>query len=135
MQNALDSSFLILATNGEKSYLPSLTIQKNINLNQTELVVLSACQTGLGKEHENGIIGLTRAFQIAGAKNILSTLWEINDAKTPLLMQFFFEELKGQNRSFSYEALRQAILRFKKEIDPNPNYWASFQFFGIPLQR
>ncbi|MBW7866945.1 MAG: CHAT domain-containing protein [Brumimicrobium sp.] len=131
VRNALDSSFIVLADQGENSYLTSRTIQK-LDLSKTELVVLSACQTGLGQEHEGGIIGLTRAFQIAGAKNILSTLWSIYDSKTPELMYYFFEEMEKGGELMPYEALRQAILRFKKEVSGEPRYWAAFMFFGVP---
>lgn len=131
VKNALDNSFIVLADQGTNSYLTSRTIQ-NLDLSKTELVILSACQTGLGQEHEGGIIGLTRAFQIAGAKNILSTLWSIDDNKTPELMRLFFEEMQRGGELMPYEAWRQAVLRFKKEVDADPRYWAAFMFFGVP---
>ena len=97
-----------------------------------KLVVLSACQTGLGKSHEGGTIGLARAFQIAGAHHVLMSLWNIDDKETATLMKFFFDELAIAKEQMPHAALRNAILKYKKEVNDDPKYWAAFSIFGVP---
>lgn len=131
----MDHSFLVLADNGtETSYLSLreiMNIRKKCKL-EAELVVLSACQTGLGKSHRGGIIGLARAFQIAGANHVLMSLWNISDNETATLMEFFFEELSQSNQLMPHAALRNAILKYKSEINDDPKFWAAFSIFGVP---
>lgn len=105
-----------------------------------DLVVLSACDTGLGKLREGeGIVGLTRAFFYAGAASIVSSLWKVEDQSTSLLMEGFYRRLKqGQSKS---EALRQAKLELlqskvnlkasgTRESLASPFYWAPFVLIG-----
>lgn len=131
----MDHSFLVLADNDtEKSYLSLreiMNIRKVCKL-KADLVVLSACQTGLGKSHKGGVIGLARAFQIAGADHVLMSLWNISDNETATLMKFFFNELEIANQLMPHEALRKAILKYKNEVNDNPKYWAAFSIFGVP---
>ncbi len=92
----LDGSYLVVTGKDKKDFLTAKEIQEVRNDCRLEalLVVLSACQTGLGQEHEAGTMGLARAFQIAGAGQVLMSLWNIDDSQTAILMQFFMEELK-----------------------------------------
>jgi CHAT domain-containing protein/Tfp pilus assembly protein PilF len=98
-----------------------------------ELVVLSACETGLGKEiHGEGIVGLTRAFLYAGASAVVVSLWKVADASTAELMVRFHEHLSGTERSRS-EALRRAQLDLiEKAAFAHPYYWAPFVLVGRP---
>lgn len=93
-----------------------------------DMVVLSACETGIGKlQRGEGIISLARAFAYAGAKSIITSLWAVNDTKTKDLMVSFYKNLrKGKSKS---EALREAKLSL---IDKNlhPYYWAGFIGIG-----
>ena len=78
-----------------------------------DLVVLSACETGLGQLREGeGIVGLTRAFFYAGGSSVVVSLWKVEDQSTALLMEKFYQRLaSGQGRA---EALRQAKLEIMK---------------------
>ena len=85
-----------------------LTISEiaNLNLIGTDLVVLSACQTGLGKVTNEGVFGLQRAFKKAGVQSILMSLWKVDDEATQVLMTAFYQYLKeGNNKR---DALRKA---------------------------
>ncbi|MEZ4826234.1 MAG: CHAT domain-containing protein [Bacteroidia bacterium] len=97
------------------------------------LVILSACQTGLGQSQDTGVIGLSRAFQLAGAENIIMSLWSVDDSATNSLMQLFMQKIHEPHRFFPCEPLRQAMLEYRKQNpEAEPIYWASFSTFGIP---
>ena len=96
----------------------------NMNLINTNLVVLSACQTGLGDIHqEEGVFGLQRAFKTAGVNHLLMSLWKIPDQETAELMQLFYHYylLQGQN---ARTALKKTQLALRKKYAPF--YWAGF---------
>jgi len=95
----------------------------NIDLTNTELVVLSACETGLGDiKGSEGVFGLQRAFKVAGANSILMSLWKVPDKETVELMNLFYTNwLSGKTK---YESLHQAQLEMRKKYDPY--YWAAF---------
>jgi CHAT domain-containing protein len=102
-----------------------LTAQEvsNLNLLNTQLVVLSACETGLGDiKGREGVFGLQRAFRLAGAKYLLLSLWRIPDEETSEYMQLFYSELLKQNDiSKSYKSTQ----RFMRQKYPNsPMKWA-----------
>jgi len=101
----------------------------NMNLN-ADLVVLSACETGLGKVVAGeGVIGLTRGFLYAGAKNLTVSLWQVSDLSTAKLMTDFFQRVaKGKNLS---ESLRKAKLKLlESENYASPYYWSPFILIG-----
>ena len=92
----------------------------------TQLVVLSACETGVGKVTEgDGVHGLRRALVIAGAETLVMSLWQVDDKATRELMTGYYERLgAGEGRS---EALRQVQLKMlRSERRSHPYYWASF---------
>jgi CHAT domain-containing protein len=93
-----------------------------------DLVTLSACQSGLGKEMGGeGLLGLTRAFQYAGARSVLASLWSVDDDSTAELMRHFYRRLRdGASKD---EALRTAQLEMIR-TRPHPFYWAAFQLSG-----
>jgi CHAT domain-containing protein/Tfp pilus assembly protein PilF len=97
-----------------------------LNLWGTKLVVLSACDTGIGEVHTGeGVYGLRRAFVQAGAETLVMSLWPVSDYVTRELMTGYYEKLKdGTGRA---EALRQVQLEMLKRKDRrHPFYWASF---------
>ena len=101
-----------------------------LDLLVTDLVVLSACETGLGKVHVGeGVFGLRRAFMLAGAKTLVMSLWKVPDQQTQELMEDFYRRiLAGQPRA---EALREAQLAMKSKY-PDPKYWGGFICQGDP---
>ena len=94
----------------------------------TQLVVLSACDTGRGEVHlGQGIYGLRRALVVAGAETVVMSLWKVNDDSTHLLMDFYYRNLlAGQGRA---SALREAM-RSLRASHPHPHDWAPFIALG-----
>jgi CHAT domain-containing protein/Flp pilus assembly protein TadD len=95
----------------------------------SDLVVLSSCNSGLGPIDESeGIIGMTKAFYEAGAKSVVVSLWPVNDEYTSKFMGLFYHNLvMGMNKS---EALRQAKIKFIKKYSSNPYFWSAFILCG-----
>jgi CHAT domain-containing protein len=109
-----------------------LRLQDIYNLRlQADLVVLSACETGLGREiRGEGLIGLTRGFMYAGAARVLVSLWDVSDQGTSELMPRFYKGLLEQGLSPA-AALRQAqIAMLKSRQWQAPYYWAPFTLQG-----
>nr|WP_324616244.1 CHAT domain-containing protein [Lusitaniella coriacea] len=133
---------------------------QNWSLTNVDLVVLSACQTGLGGKFENGeeILGLGYQFQRAGARAAMASLWSVDDGGTQALMNGFYGALQGSGMTKA-EALRQAqialitgdysavggergivAVRSRDGIEPeveeglsHPYYWAAFILIGNGL--
>jgi CHAT domain-containing protein len=95
-------------------------------------VVLSACQTSLGKEiRGEGLVGLTRGFMYAGARRVMSSLWKVDDAGTSKLMERFYRGMLGQKKLSPAAALRAAQIEMWKQRDfQSPYYWAGFVLQG-----
>jgi len=95
-----------------------------MNLFDTELVVLSACETGRGDiDNNEGIMGLQRAFKTAGAKKLIISLWKVPDQQTSELMQYFYAAyLKNNDAHLSFEMAQHAM----RKKYTNPYYWAAF---------
>lgn len=106
-------SGLVLAPNQYGSLEPTLLTAEDVgslDLRSTDLVVLSACETGLGcNVGADGVLGLTRAFLNAGARSVVSSLWKVEDSATSLLMEEFYQNLWARGLP-KVEALRQAQL-------------------------
>lgn len=95
-----------------------------------DLVTLSACDSGLGKEMgSEGMIGLTRAFQFAGARSVLASLWSVSDVSTADLMNRFYGHLRaGTAKDEALQAAQVELIR-SSEFS-HPYYWAAFQLVG-----
>ncbi|MGB3757069.1 MAG: CHAT domain-containing protein, partial [Rivularia sp. (in: cyanobacteria)] len=96
-----------------------------------DLIVLSACETGLGKNIQGeGLVGLTRGLMYAGAERLVVSLWQVDDKGTAAFMEEFYKQML-QNGKSANEALRATQLKmWKQEKWRNPNYWAAFSFLG-----
>ena len=123
-------SYIALAPTGDEDGL--LTVGEVLSENNltlaAELVVLSACQTGLGsRKVAEGTVGLQWAFLAKGARTVLVSLWNVDDAVTNTLMQSFYSHwMAGSTKA---EALQKAQAEVRK-THPNPRYWAAFQLVG-----
>ena len=96
-----------------------------------DTVVLSACNTALGKETDGeGVIGITRGFMYAGASRVVSTLWSVSDSATADLMRFFYSAMHQQGLG-PPAALRFAQIQMSKSGTwHSPRYWAGFEIQG-----
>lgn len=96
----------------------------NLNLSGCSLAVLSACETGLGfSESSEGVFGLQRAFKLAGVKQILMSLWEVDDTATQILMENFYKHLlEGKPANEALELSKQSV----REQYSSPFYWGAF---------
>jgi CHAT domain-containing protein/tetratricopeptide (TPR) repeat protein len=146
-EQALNSFLALRSFQGADPAESRLTTQEIYGLDlQADLVVLSACRTGLGKITGDGIMGLTRAFFYAGTPSIIASLWDVADEPTVLLMSQFYRSWQP-NRDKS-RALRAAQLHLLHKLrsgdvslqtpqgpltlPENPVFWAGFALIGEP---
>lgn len=109
-----------------------LQLQDIYNLNlPVDLVVLSACETGLGKEIQGeGLVGLTRGFMYAGASRVVASLWKVDDVATAELMERFYKNMEREKMRPA-AALRQAQMQmWQRKRWHDPYYWAGFELQG-----
>jgi len=121
----LQSSLALAPTADDSGLLTVLELQ-SLKLN-ADLVVLSACDTALGKLSGDGILGFSRSFLAAGAPSLMVSLWSVPDESTSYLMEHFYQRLQsGKDKA---QSLRGAMLDTKQKF-PNPGSWAAFTLLG-----
>lgn len=102
--------------------LTSYEISK-LNLHKCNLVILSACETGIGFSSYDGIIGLERGFKMAGARSLIMSLWKVDDEATSFMMTNFYKKLFKTHSVYDAFISAQKVVKDKY---PDPYYWASF---------
>lgn len=97
----------------------------NMNLGHVDMVVMSACESGLGETSGEGVFGLQRGFKLAGANTLLMSLWKVDDTATQLLMtEFYRNYLSGKTKQESLRLAQQSLRDNANYSDPQ--YWAAF---------
>jgi CHAT domain-containing protein len=127
--NPLGSFVALAASDGDGGLLTALEVMDRPI--EADLVVLSACQTGLGRLSSDGMIGLTRSFLVAGARSILVSLWSIDDQATVPLMEAFYRRYLRDEHHDKAAALREAMLELRAQPRfASPSFWAPFMLVG-----
>jgi CHAT domain-containing protein len=132
-QKAPARSGIVLTLGEDSDEDGFLQVNEIFNLDlDADLVVLSACNTGLGKlRRGEGIVGLTRAFMYAGTPSVLVSLWNINDRSTADFMKIFYEQLmKGNSKARALQLAKLAMLGAARRSYQHPFYWAPFVLVG-----
>ncbi len=132
----LDSSLALSvpdkpAPGQENGFLQAWEIMEQLRLN-ADLVTLSACDTGLGQDlGGEGLVGLTRAFQFAGARSVLATLWNLSDESSGYFMQRFYTHLaKGESKDSALRKAQLDMLGATPRLLGHPYHWAGFELVG-----
>jgi hypothetical protein len=121
----MSGSFLLLS----EGRLLAKEVGQQIRLYKAPIVVMSACQSGLGKVFEGGMFGLARAWRNVGASQVVMSLWDVNDLGTKRLMVEFMDKVLAGARP--EDALREASLKARDEWGFPPGVWAEFAVFGV----
>jgi CHAT domain-containing protein len=99
----------------------------NLKFNELDLIVLSACETGLGDINAEGVYGLQRAFKKAGANSLIISLWKVADSPTQILMSNFYNNLfSGKSKYESLEAAKKHVRTINNGQFADPKFWAGF---------
>ena len=128
-----ERSGIVLSSAGQEDGVLRINDILALKLN-ADLVVLSACQTGLGKlMRGEGISGLTRAFLFAGTPRVVASLWNVNDAATTDLMKSFYRKMKdGLAPARALQAAKLEMMRSGVAAYRAPYFWAAFVLVGEP---
>ncbi len=120
-------SGLMLARDGQNDGFLTVDELYDITLD-ADLVTLSACETALGKiAAGDDVVGFTRGFLFAGADSILSSLWQVDDRATSILMEGFYSAMAASDKR---TALRHGQLKVKETYNAHPFFWAAFELTG-----
>jgi CHAT domain-containing protein len=116
---------------GDDGYLTALEVAQ-LNWKGTELVVISACESGTGETRAGeGVYGLRRAIAVAGARSSLLSLWKVSDEATAAFMEAYYRRLKaGEERAAALAATQQSFRSHPNPTWRHPYVWAAFQLSG-----
>jgi CHAT domain-containing protein len=142
-EHPMKSALVLAPTDKDDGMLSVRDILTMKNL-KARIVVLSACQTGRGKITGDGVVGLSRAFIIAGAPSVLVSQWNVDDIMTAYQMERFYKfYLKGSDRARALRDAQLATINYMEDapagtvvahspgkVRANPRYWAAFQLIG-----
>lgn len=105
-----------------------LTMSKVMALTlNADVVALTACKTALGRQFRGeGVLGLGRAFQFAGARNVLMSLWSVDQRSTELIAETFFRRLRTDSKATPRDAIRAARVEARRQGFRHPFFWAPF---------
>ncbi len=131
VEQPLNSSLIFTRTNDSTDFLLRAADIYNLEI-PAEMVVLSACNTGTGQVQKGeGIRTLARAFQYAGAKNLVASLWNAPDQATKEIMEYFYQYLKeGQSKDEALQKAKQQYLENASPAFAQPAYWAHLVTIG-----
>ena len=130
-EEPLNSFVAFSPTETENGLLTAREVAHNRDL-PADLVVLSACQTGLGRISGDGMLGLSRAFLIAGARTVVVSQWSVSDRATKELMVAFYQNyVELGNKAIALQRAIQ-IVRSQSEYK-HPRYWAAFLLVGAEI--
>jgi CHAT domain-containing protein len=111
----------------------------DLNLDKLDLAVLSACESGVGKQQAGeGVMSIARGFAYAGCPSLVISLWKINDHSSATVMANFYRHLSGgEPLNVSLSKAKQDYYRVANEFNSHPYYWAAFQLVGDvkPMQK
>ena len=123
-QNAFDGKDIPIDV--EDGILTAKDISR-MDLRGTDLVVISACQSGLGEVTGDGVFGLQRGFKKAGVQSIVMSLWEVSDEATKIMMTRFYENLsKGKSKYVSFRDAQNYLRKYDGGFYNEPQYYAAF---------
>lgn len=125
-KSGIPGGIALTPSDGDSGFLTSADIL-DLELN-AELVVLSACNTGLGTIRNDGVVGLSYCLFFAGVPSVIVSLWEVPDSSTKLLMTSFYQNL--QNKMNKAQALRKAMQTLLERYRNCPKMWAAFTLIG-----
>ncbi|NEQ69410.1 MAG: tetratricopeptide repeat protein [Symploca sp. SIO2D2] len=130
--NPLFSSIQLVGDNQHDGLLQVHEIYELDLTSKTNLVVLSACQTNIGElSRGDEVVGLNRAFLYAGTPTVMSSLWNVDDAATGLLMKEFYSNLQGgMGKAESLQQAQKAVRQNQEQDYSHPYYWAAFSLTG-----
>ncbi|MEM8891429.1 MAG: CHAT domain-containing protein [Bacteroidota bacterium] len=126
-------AFIALSQSEDGAYDDSLMIEELYSQRlKAEMVVLSACETGLGELAEGeGVLSLGRAFTYAGARSLIMSLWEVNDESTAEIMTDFYKYLaEGDAKSTALRKAKLAYIEKSDQLESQPYFWAAFLASG-----
>lgn len=127
MSSANDYEAGIMEADDEEDGIITAEEMSRLDFHNLNLVVLSACETGLGDVKSDGVFGLQRGFKKAGAQTLLMSLWKVDDTATQLLMTSFYRYLtKGESKMNSLQKAIKDLRKYDGGKFDSPKYWASF---------